>query len=296
MRKAQGIGDIVFNVVNYTLLSLLTICTIYPFWNLLAVSLNESGDTLRGQVYLWPNVFTLDNYKVVFQNEALLGATMRSITRTVVGTGLSLICSVMLAYTLSRKEFILRKAINMIMIVSMYVSGGLIPTYMLIKNIGLTNSFWVYIIPGLISVFNVIIIRSYFDQLPDGLTEAAKIDGANEFQTLFRIVLPVSMPVLATITLFVSVGHWNSWFDNYMYNTRENLNLLQYELMKILMQSTQQVTSNATGSLAGETLRQITPQSIRATMTIIVTVPILFVYPFLQKYFIQGIMIGAIKE
>lgn len=296
MKKSQSTGDIIFNVVNYTLLSLLTICTIYPFWNLLAISLNESGDTLRGQVYLWPNAFTLDNYKVVFQNDALLGATIRSITRTVLGTGLSLICSVMLAYTLSRKEFILRKAINWIMIISMYVSGGLIPTYMLIKNIGLTNSFWVYIIPGLISVFNVIIIRSYFDQLPDGLIEASRIDGANEFQTLFRIVLPVSMPVLATITLFVSVGHWNSWFDNYMYNTRENLNLLQYELMKILMQSTQQVTSNATGSLAGETLRQITPQSIRATMTIIVTLPILFVYPFLQKYFIQGIMIGAIKE
>ncbi|MFC7680712.1 carbohydrate ABC transporter permease [Paenibacillus sp. GCM10028914] len=296
MKKSQSAGDIMFNVVNYTLLSLLTICTIYPFWNLLAVSLNDSVDTLRGQVYLWPNVFTLDNYKVVFQNDALFGATIRSITRTVVGTGLSLICSVMLAYTLSRKEFILRKAINMIMVVSMYVSGGLIPTYMLIKNIGLTNSFWVYIIPGLISVFNVIIIRSYFDQLPDGLIEAARIDGANEFQTLFRIVLPVSMPVLATITLFVSVGHWNSWFDNYMYNSRENLNLLQYELMKILMQSTQQVTSNATGSLAGETLRQITPQSIRATMTIIVTMPILFVYPFLQKYFIQGIMIGAMKE
>lgn len=296
MRRTLGAGDIIFNVINYTLLSLLTICTIYPFLNLLAISLNESVDTLRGQVYLWPNAFTWDNYKVVFKNDALLGATLRSITRTVVGTGLSLVCSVMLAYTLSRREFILRKAINLIMIISMYISGGLIPTYLLIKNIGLTNSFWVYIIPGLISVFNVIIIRSYFDQLPDGLIEAARIDGANEFQTLFRIVLPVSMPVLATITLFVSVGHWNSWFDNYMYNTRDNLNLLQYELMKILMQSTQQVTSNASGSLAGESLRQITPQSIRATMTIIVTFPILFVYPFLQKYFIQGVMIGAIKE
>lgn len=296
MKRALGAGDIIFNVINYTLLSLLTICTIYPFLNLLAISLNESVDTLRGQVYLWPNAFTWDNYNVVFKNDALLGATMRSIARTVIGTGLSLICSVMLAYTLSRREFILRKAINLIMVISMYISGGLIPTYLLIKNIGLTNSFWVYIIPGLISVFNVIIIRSYFDQLPDGLIEAARIDGANEFQTLFRIVLPVSMPVLATITLFVSVGHWNSWFDNYMYNTRDNLNLLQYELMKILMQSTQQVTSNASGSLAGESLRQITPQSIRATMTIIVTLPILFVYPFLQKYFIQGIMIGAIKE
>jgi len=296
MRRTLGAGDIIFNVINYTLLSLLTICTIYPFLNLLAISLNESVDTLRGQVYLWPNAFTWDNYKVVFKNDALLGATLRSITRTVIGTGLSLLCTVMLAYTLSRREFILRKAINLIMIISMYISGGLIPTYLLIKNIGLTNSFWVYIIPGLISVFNVIIIRSYFDQLPDGLIEAARIDGANEFQTLFRIVLPVSMPVLATITLFVSVGHWNSWFDNYMYNTRDNLNLLQYELMKILMQSTQQVTSNASGSLAGESLRQITPQSIRATMTIIVTFPILFVYPFLQKYFIQGVMIGAIKE
>lgn len=296
MRRTLGAGDIIFNVINYTLLSLLTICTIYPFLNLLAISLNESVDTLRGQVYLWPNAFTWDNYKVVFKNDALLGATLRSITRTVIGTGLSLLCTVMLAYTLSRREFILRKAINLIMIISMYISGGLIPTYLLIKNIGLTNSFWVYIIPGLISVFNVIIIRSYFDQLPDGLIEAARIDGANEFQTLFRIVLPVSMPVLATITLFVSVGHWNSWFDNYMYNTRDNLNLLQYELMKILMQSTQQVTSNASGTLAGESLRQITPQSIRATMTIIVTFPILFVYPFLQKYFIQGVMIGAIKE
>lgn len=296
MKRALGIGDIIFNVINYTLLSLLTICTIYPFLNLLAISLNESLDTLRGQIYLWPNAFTWDNYIVVLKNEALLGATIRSVTRTVIGTGLSLICTVMLAYTLSRREFILRKAINLIMVISMYISGGLIPTYLLIKNIGLTNSFWVYIIPGLISVFNVIIIRSYFDQLPEGLIEASRIDGANEFQTLFRIVLPVSMPVLATITLFVSVGHWNSWFDNYMYNTRDNLNLLQYELMKILMQSTQQVTSNATGSVAGESLRQITPQSIRATMTIIVTLPILFVYPFLQKYFIQGIMIGAIKE
>jgi len=296
MRKRTTAGGVVFNVLNYAMLSVLTICTIYPFLNLLAVSLNESLDSLRGQVYLWPNSFTLENYKIVFQNDALYGATIRSIARTVLGTALSLICSVMLAYTLSRKEFFLRKPINLIMIVSMYVSGGLIPTYLLIKNIGMTNSFWVYIIPGLVSVYNVIIIRSFFDQLPEGLIEAGRIDGANEFQTLFRIVLPVSMPVLATITLFVSVGHWNSWFDNYLYNTRDNLNLLQYELMKILMQSTQQVTSNATGSVASESLRQITPQTIRATMTIIVTVPILFVYPFLQRYFIQGIMIGAMKE
>ncbi|WP_136608579.1 carbohydrate ABC transporter permease [Paenibacillus dokdonensis] len=296
MRRKLGAGDVTFNILNYMFLAALMVCTLYPFINLLAISLNESTDTLRGQVYLWPNALTWDNYRVVFQNEMLLGATLRSVARTVLGTALSLIGSVMLAYTLSRKEFFLRKSINLIMVISMYISGGLIPTYILIKNLGLTNSFWVYIIPGLISVFNVIIIRTYFDQLPDGLVEAARIDGANEFQTLFRIVIPVSMPVLATVTLFVSVGHWNSWFDNYMYNTRDNLNLLQYELMKILMQSTQQVTSNATGSLSSESLRQITPQSIRATMTIIVTIPILFVYPFLQRYFIKGIMIGAVKE
>lgn len=296
MKTRLTVGDITFNVFNFTFLIFLGIVTLYPFWNLLAVSFNDSLDSLRGQVYLWPNQFTLDNYKIIFQNESLLGAAFRSVMRTVIGTVLSVTCTTMLAYTLSRREYVLRKMINVILVVSMYVNGGLIPMYLLIKDLGLTNTFAVYIIPGLVGVFNVIIMRSYFDQLPEALTESARIDGASDLGVLFRIMIPCSLPVVATITLFVSVGHWNSWFDNYLYNSKDSLSLLQYELMKIMTKSTSQVTSNAMVALSQETVRQTTPQSIRATLTVIVTFPILFVYPFLQKYFIQGITVGAVKE
>ncbi|WP_237391701.1 carbohydrate ABC transporter permease [Paenibacillus dendrobii] len=290
--------DISFDIVNYVLLALLGFITLYPFINLLAVSLNDPLDTVRGQVYFFPNKFTLDNFKIVFDDSALYMAGLRSILRTVVGTFLSVICTMMLAYTLTRKDFILRKSINLIMIVSMYVTGGIIPSYLLIKGLGLTNSFWVYILPGLIGVFNVIIMRTAMEGLPEGLIESARIEGANDFQVLFRIILPISLPVLATVTLFNSVGHWNSWFDNYLYNTRDNLNLLQYELMKILLQSTSQMVNNAssTGYVDSDAVKNVTPEAIRATMTVIVTFPILLVYPFLQKYFIKGALIGAVKE
>lgn len=298
MYQTRSLFDRLFSVCNYSFLTILGIVTLYPFINLLAVSLNESLDTLRGGIYLWPRSFTLENYKIIFQNDSLLSATFMSISRTVLGTALSVICTTMLAYTLSRKEFMLRKAFNYILIISMYVNGGLIPYYLLIKDLHLNNTFLVYIIPGLIGAFNVIIIRSYFDQLPEGIIESARMDGANDFQVLFRVILPISMPVIATITLFVSVGHWNSWMDNYLYNSKASLSLLQFELMKILMQSVQQVTSEAStsGRIDQNLLNMVTPQSIRASMTIIVTVPILFVYPFMQKYFIKGITVGAMKE
>lgn len=296
MIRKRSYGDISFSVINGTFLLLLGIVTLYPFLNLLAISFNDPLDTIKGQVTLWPHHFTLNNYKIVFQNDALYSAVLMSVARTVIGTTLSVLCTTMLAYTLSRKEYFLRKPINMIIVISMYVNGGLIPGYLLIKSLGLTNTFFVYIIPGLVGVFNVIIVRSYFDQLPEGLIESARIDGASDFAILFKIIIPVSLPVLATITLFIAVGHWNSWFDNYLYNTRENLNVLQYELMKILTQSTAQVSSEAAGYVDPDALAVTTPQSIRATMTIVATFPILLVYPFLQKYFIKGMTVGAMKE
>lgn len=296
MIRKRSYGDISFSVINGTFLLLLGIVTLYPFLNLLAISFNDPLDTIKGQVTLWPHHFTLNNYKIVFQNDALYSAVLMSVARTVIGTTLSVLCTTMLAYTLSRKEYFLRKPINMIIVISMYVNGGLIPGYLLIKSLGLTNTFFVYIIPGLVGVFNVIIVRSYFDQLPEGLIESARIDGASDFAILFKIIIPVSLPVLATITLFIAVGHWNSWFDNYLYNTRENLNVLQYELMKILTQSTAQVSSEAAGYIDPDALAVTTPQSIRATMTIVATFPILLVYPFLQKYFIKGMTVGAMKE
>ncbi|GAB6991748.1 carbohydrate ABC transporter permease [Paenibacillus pini] len=292
----RSIGDISFSVINYMFLAALGMITVYPFLNLLAISFNDSLDSLRGAVYVFPNEFTLDNYRVVFKSDSLLHAGILSVARTVLGTALSVLCTAMLAYTLSRREYMFRKPINLILIVSMYLNGGIIPTYLLIKNLGMTNTFWVYIIPGLISVFNVIIIRSYFEQLPEGLIESAKVEGASDISILFRVILPISLPVISTITLFVAVGHWSSWFDNYLYNSKENLSVLQYELMKILIQSTNQVSSNATGYVDKNVLAQTTPQSIRATLTVIVTMPIIFIYPFLQKYFIKGMTVGAMKE
>ncbi|MEK0314933.1 carbohydrate ABC transporter permease [Cohnella sp. 56] len=298
MYKTRSAGDMLFVTLNYGLLLLLGLFTLYPFMNLLAISLNDSIDTVRGGIHIWPRIWTATNYEIVFSNPQLLSATLLSLLRTVVGTLLSVTVTTMLAYTLSRRDYMLRRAINYVLVISMYVSGGLIPFYLLVKQLHLMNSFWVYILPGLIGAFNVLIIRSYFEQLPEGFSEAARIDGASDVQILFRVLVPVSMPVIATVTLFVSVGHWNSWFDNYLYNTSPSLSLLQYELMKILLQSVSQLTggASATGHVDTQTLASTSPESIRATMTVIVTIPILFVYPFLQKYFIKGMTIGAMKE
>ncbi|CAM3308666.1 carbohydrate ABC transporter permease [Paenibacillus lupini] len=289
-------GDVIFSAFNYILLLVLGIGTLFPFLNLAAISLNDAGDTLKGTIYIWPRVFTLENYSTIFANHGLAAAAIRSVVRTVVGTALGVICTAMLAYALSRKEFFLRKTYNIILIITMYVNGGLIPLYLLIKNIGLMNHAAVYILPLLIGVFNVIIMRSYFEQLPEGIVESARIDGASDFQILFRIVLQISLPVLSTITLYIAVQHWNSWFDNYLYASRnENLNLLQYELQKILISSVNQVMS-ANTHIDATDARRTNPETIRAAMTIIVTLPILLVYPFLQKYFVKGMTVAAMKE
>jgi putative aldouronate transport system permease protein len=292
----RSTGDYVFNTLNYSLLLILGLGTLFPFMNLLAISLNDATDSLKGSIYLWPRVLTIGNYQAIFENDGLALAALRSVARTVIGTVFGVLFTAMLAYALSRKEFFIRKPLNIILIVTMYVNGGLIPFYLLIKNIGLMNHFAVYILPILISMFNVIIMRSYFEQLPDGIVESAKIDGATDFQVLFRIILQISLPVLSTITLFIAVQHWNSWFDNYLFASRkENLSLLQFELQKILISSVSQVF-DPNSHVDSTDARRTNPESIRAAMTIIVTVPILFVYPFLQKYFVKGITVAAMKE
>jgi putative aldouronate transport system permease protein len=284
-----------FQSFNYLFLTALGLATLFPFVNLLAISLNDALDSVRGGIYVLPRKWTLLNYEVIFRENGLFMSGLRSILRTVLGTGLGLFCTALLAYALSRREFFLRKQLNVVLVLTMYVNGGLIPTYLLIRNLGLMNHFAVYILPMLISVYNVIIVRSYFEQLPDGIVESAKIDGASDFQSLFRIVLPISLPVLSTVALFIAVMHWNSWFDNYLYASRDrNLSLLQYELMKVLTQSANEIVSD-NGQAAMKAIRN-NPESIRAAITMVVTIPILLVYPFLQKYFVKGITIGAMKE
>lgn len=273
------------------------IITLYPFLNILAISLNNAIDTARGGIHIWPRDFTFANYVEIFgSNDRLLQAFIMSVTRTVVGTVTGILASTMLAYTLSRKDFVFNKPIALLLVLTMFVGGGLIPDYMLIRNLGLINEFWVYILPMLISAFNVIVIRSFMDNLPVALEESAKIDGANDFTIFVRIVLPLSLPVIATISLFLAVGQWNSWFDTYLYaRSNETLTTLQYELMKILDNASTSGSSGVNTHTAKYLANQTNPQSLKMAITIIATVPILLVYPFLQKYFVTGLTLGAVK-
>jgi len=293
-------GDRIFDYCNMVFMICLMVITLYPFLNMLAISLNDASDASRGGIFLLPRVFTWYNYEYTMREAAILHSLLISVLRTVLGTIVTVFCSAMVAYTVSRPEFILRKFVAISFILTMYFNGGLIPTYLLHKELGLINSFWVYIIPGIVGAFNVIIIRSFIEGIPEGILESAKIDGAGDFGTFMRIVLPLCLPVLATVSLFVAVSQWNSWFDVFLYNSSNlKLSTLQYELMKILQSTngsmTQKTVGDVLGNQRGQVMNQVTPTSIRATMTIIASVPIMLVYPFLQKYFVKGMTLGGVK-
>lgn len=293
--------DRIFDTINYILMIFLIIITLYPFINIIAVSLNDPMDSIKGGIYLKPRKFTLYNYRVVLSRKEIYNATGVSILRTLVGTVLGILSSFFVAYPLSRKDFVLRKPLTIYFLLTMYVGGGLIPGYFLIKSIGLLNSFWVYILPGLVSTFNILVVRSYISTIPDSFVESAKIDGAGELRILFTIIMPLCIPVLATIALFIAVGQWNSWFDTYLYaSSKQELSTLQFELQKILQEATQSFSTSsdygsAISSGAAERAKSITPTSIRATMTVVATLPVLIVYPFLQKYFVTGLTLGGVK-
>ena len=293
-RRKRSTKDIVFDTIIAIFLIIFVIITLYPIINTLAVSFNDGIDSVRGGIHLWPRIFTLQNYKTVFANQNLGQAAFISVARTLIGTVLSVFLTAMLAYVLSRKEFMYKKQLSFIYVLTMYVSGGMIPTYILIKELHLLNNFWVYIIPGLISAFNMIVIRTFINGIPYSLIESAKIDGAGDFRIFIQIILPLYKPVLATVALFIAVGQWNSWFDSMLYCSSDNsLTTLQYELMKLLSSTTTQGASAEVMKNAGSI---VTPTSIRAAITIVTAVPIICLYPFLQRYFVSGLTIGGVKE
>lgn len=291
--------DKVIDILIYALMILVAIATIYPFLNILAISFNDSADSIKGGITIFPRKFTLVNYNTIFKYDTLLQGFKISVARTVLGTFAGVVCSSMLAYALSRVDFIAKKGFSIYFVITMYVSGGLIPGYILIASLGLTDTFLVYIVPSLISVFNVVIIRSFIDSLPISLQESAMIDGANDILIFFKIIMPLCTPVLATVALFVAVGQWNSWFDTYLFcSNSPDLTTLQFELMKILQNTTTSAT-DVSRLLSDSSLQQrarVSPESIRMTVTVVATVPILVVYPFVQKYFVQGMTLGAVKS
>ena len=293
-RKKTSVADKVFVTLNTLFMIMFVIITLYPVLNTLAISLNDGTDALRGGIYLLPRKFTWKNYITVLQKDNLIMGAYITVARTVIGTALALFANAILAFIVSRKRFMFKKQLSLFWVITMYVNGGMIPTFLLFKTLHLTNSFWVYVIPGMFSAFNMLVIRTYMNGISDSLEESAQLDGAGYTTIFLKIISPLCKPVYATVALFVAVGQWNSWFDAMLYNRMSaNLTTLEYELMKLLSSVTNQGNSveamkNAAGS--------VTPTSVRAAATILTMLPIICLYPFLQRYFVTGLTIGGVKE
>ena len=284
----------VLDICKVVFLTLVTIVTVYPFWSIFIVSINDPTDAVRGGLYFWPRVFSVLSYKEILGRSTFTHSILVTLARTIIGTPLALLCTSMVAYSLSRKELIGHKFWNVLFVFTMYFGGGQVPYYMVLKNLGLLDSFWVFIFPLIMSVYNMILIRSYIESMPDELFEAVKIDGGNDLVVYWKIIIPLAKPILMTVALFVAINQWNSWFDAYLYTSSENLKPMQSILVEILNQYNTGATTSAQMSNAKSGMT-ITPDSLRMAATMIATIPIICVYPFIQKYFVKGIMLGAVK-
>lgn len=281
------------DVVIVVLMGIFCFVMLYPMWYVLVGSFNQGLDYSYGNVYFWPRVWTLDNYRIVIEDMRIWRAYLVTILRTTIATGISLIYTTIVAYAMSRPRLKFRKFFYRFMMVTMFFGGGMIPYYMLLKSLGLLNSFWVYVIPSLFSVYNMIIMSNFFSQLPDSVIESAVVDGAGEYRIVFSIVLPLSKPVLATVALWGIVGHWNSYFESMYYVTDSKLYTLQYVLMRIIDSTS--MPSSANSSLPMSVWETVSSKTVSFAAIIISVLPVLFVYPFLHKHYAGGVTLGAEK-
>ena len=289
-RTDTGIGSKVFDGINYIVLFLFSVTIIIPFWYLFVQSIdNVSSPT--GTIYLWPQEFTIGNYKMVLQSKYIGIAYLNTIFRTICGTVLSLFFTSMGAYAISKKCFPNRVFWSVFIIFTMFFSGGLIPNYLWISKLNLIDSRAVLILPGLIGAYNLILIRNFFSQIPNELEESARLDGAGDFSIFLKIILPVSKPILATVTLWLAVSHWNAWFDCMIYIRNTSKIVLQVVLQRIILQGTTKELINGNEQMIFDSK----PEMIKATCIYVATLPILCTYPFLQKYFVKGIYVGSLK-
>ncbi|MDF2873070.1 MAG: binding-protein-dependent transport system inner rane component [Anaerocolumna sp.] len=284
-----------FDILNTVIMVLFAFVMLYPFWNQLVISLNEGADTVKGGVYFWPRVWTFDNYVYVFGRSHIFRGAVISVLRVVVGTITCLFCTGLLAYITTIRNFPGRRFMRIVFIITMYFGGGLIPTYLLFSQLGLMETFTVYWLPGLFGAYYMMLIASYMQGLPEGLTESARIDGASEMRIYFSIMIPLCRPVLAAVSVMLIVNHWNSWFDVMLYNSSGNWDTLQVYLRKILLEA-EQASKLLSDQKKFEAMKNLTTTSIRAATTMIVSIPVICIYPFFQKYFVGGITIGAVKE
>ena len=290
--KRKTRGEALFDFLNTLGMALICFVTIYPIWYVLVNSFNDGTDAMSGGIYWWPRQFSLDNFGAVFRSEGIMIAMGITVAKTLVGTVAHVFFTAMVAYAFSRKGLIGGKFYILMGTVTLFFGGGLIPTYLLIRDLHLLDNFLVYIIPVLFSFFDLIIFMTFFREIPEGLEEAARIDGANDWSIFLRIVLPVSMPVLATIALFHGVYQWNDYFTGMIYINNTDLQPIQTYLYRVVAESS---SNQMMAAVPGGVTRSVTSQSIKLATMVVTTAPIVFAYPFLQKYFVKGMMIGSIK-
>ncbi len=296
MKNKRSPGRIVFNILNYTFLGLFALLCLYPLWYVFIYSISDPQLVERYGLTILPRGFTLRNFGSVLEIQGIFPAMGISVLRTVVGTVFSLFSCMFLGYLFTKEEMPGKKFWYRFVMITMYVSGGMIPFYLAVRAYGLLNTFWIYVFPT-VSAYNVLLIKTFVEQLPREMEESATIDGAGTMKIFLRIILPLSLPIAATISIFVSVGQWNAWFDNHIFNTnRPDLTTLQYLLYNYLKQA-EHLAALLKEKNAGNInqANYLTPSGVRMTVTMITVIPILLVYPFFQKYIVKGIMIGAVK-
>ena len=293
----QSLGDRIIQSLIILVILALCLVIILPCINVLALSLNDGADAAKGGVYFFPRVFTLENFKQVFSDGSIMRAYKYTILRVVIGTLLTLIVTSLAAFALKEKDLPGVKVITILITFTMLFGGGMIPTYVQYKNLHLINNFWVYVVPSLVSVTYLLMMRAYFEGIPASLEESAKLDGCGYFGIYGRIILPLSKPVIAVIGLYTAVNHWNDWFSGAFYMTSNEKwpvqTVLQQMLARAMSASQKDITSVAQALVQGAST--VTSDSLKMAAVVITTVPILLIYPFVQKYFASGIMIGAVK-
>ena len=298
-KKVRQTDDLVFKIINYTFFVIITLICAYPFYYLIINSISDNELSALGQIRFFPEGIHLENYSQVLQLKGLPLAATVSVARTVIGTAATVLASAFLGFMFTQEKMWKRKFWYRFVVITMYFNAGLIPLFITMKTLGLTNNFWVYILPAVVQPFNIILVKTYIESIPKSLQEAAEMDGAGIIQVFFRVILPNCTPILATVAIFSAVGQWNSFQDTLIYITDQSLYSLQYLLYTYINQanSLAQMVKNTSGSLSSiaSAATTQTPTSIRMTVSVIVVLPIMFIYPLFQKYFVKGIMLGAVK-
>lgn len=291
----EGMASTIFNVINIIIMLLVLLVILYPIYYMFIVSISDSTAVMTGQVSILPSGFHLQVYKQLLTDSYFLDTYKNTAIITVLGTTINILMSILCAYPLSRRDFYGGKIITAVITFTMFFSGGMIPTYLLVNQLKLLNTYWSVVLPGAINVFNMIIMRTSFQSLPGELTESAYIDGANDLQVLWKIILPLSKPIIATMVLFYAVAHWNGYVHAMLYFTDKNMYPIQLYVRSLVLSGLTEMTSLSMDLSAGSDAFGVAQRSIQYGVIIAATLPILLIYPFISKYFEKGVMVGSLK-